>query len=277
VTTIVALLNGLLNALFDALCWPLKSFDPLWAMVWISLLTGVLMVWIFGKVSNQDGIKRAKDKIYGNIYGVLLFQDDVGVILRLQGRILRHILTYMKYSLIPMVILMIPVILIIIQLNLRFSVQPFEPGDSVLLKVKVRDASALDRPIALDLPGGIEKESPAVRIPSEREVAWRLRAQKPGEYPLAIRFGEDTVEKQILVGSRWGKTSARRPGAGVLDVLLWPGEAPLERSAPVESIEIDYPTLPLSVFGWNVHWLVAFFILSIVFGFAVKDFFGVQV
>ena len=42
-------------------------------------------------------------------------------------------------------------------------------------------------------------------------------------------------------------------------------------------MEISYPVLDLTVFGWNVHWLLAFFVLSIAFGFAFKDALGVEV
>ena len=35
--------------------------------------------------------------------------------------------------------------------------------------------------------------------------------------------------------------------------------------------------LAMPVFGWNIHWLVYFFVLSLAFGFAFKGVFGVQI
>ena len=275
-TTLVGLLNRSLDLILGLACWPFMKLAPVWALIWVSLLTGILMLWIFGKVSDQKSIKKVKDRIRGNLIGVRLFQNELGVVMRLQGKILRDTLTYMKYSLIPMLILMIPVILILIQLNLRFSVRPLEPGKPAIVKVKVRDGVDL-KSISLKTPEGIVVETPGVKIPSEREIAWRIRPEQEGDYFLDFSTGKNSLSKELVVGSRWGAISAVRTGKSVLEMLLWPGEAPLEASSPIESIEINYSSLPILVFGWDLHWLVLFFVLSIVFGFAFKDLFGVQI
>ena len=33
----------------------------------------------------------------------------------------------------------------------------------------------------------------------------------------------------------------------------------------------------VGIFGWGIHWLILFFVLSIAFGFALKDRFGVTI
>jgi len=47
------------------------------------------MLWIFGKVSNQDAIHKVRDRIRGNLLGVRIFGDEIGIMFRLQGKILR--------------------------------------------------------------------------------------------------------------------------------------------------------------------------------------------
>lgn len=277
-TIFVKFFNGLLTSLFDVICWPFQGLDPIWAMIVISLLTGLLMLWIFGKVSNQEAIKRIKDKIRGNLIAVRLYQNDLRVVLRLQGRILRDTLSYMKYSAVPMLVIIIPVVLILIQLNLRFSVRPLRPGERALVKVRVRDVSVLRENVVLETPEGVHVETPGVRMESEREVAWRIRVERSGRYLLAIRAGGGALEKELIVGTNWGPVSAVRTGKNLMEMLLHPGEAPIDPSSVIESVEVKkYPSLAIGVFGWDIHWLILFFVLSVVFGFAFKGVVGVEV
>ncbi|MDA2931050.1 hypothetical protein MYX84_14075 [Acidobacteria bacterium AH-259-O06] len=269
------LVNWFLTSLFGLLFWPFQGLDPVWALVVVSFLCGLLMVWVFGKVSNQEAIRRVKNKIRGNLLGVRLYQHDVRIVLRLQGRILRDTLTYMNYSIIPMLVLIVPLLLIIVQLNLHFSLRPLKPGESAVLKARLIHTVVLQENISLENPSGVKVETPGVRIDSEGEVAWRIRAQQPGRHLLTVRVGEQTVEKELYVGDRWGAVSALRSNS-LLDLLLYPGEARIDASEKVKSITVQYRPLPISIWGWNVHWLVLFFVLSILVAFIFKGAFGVE-
>jgi hypothetical protein len=59
--------------------------------------------------------------------------------------------------------------------------------------------------------------------------------------------------------------------------VLYPGERPLPAGTPVRSVEVLYPPDRLIAFGFGVHWLVAYLILSIAFGFAFKGVFKVDI
>ena len=269
--------NAALTGLFDLLVWPFKAMAPIWPILFISLVSGILMLWIFGKVSNQAAIKRTRDLIRGNLIGVRLFQNDVRVLLRLQGRILLDTLRYMKLSLIPMVVMLGPVLLIMIQLNLRYALRPVAPGETIVCKVQVRDAADLAKGVAIETPPGGGRGYPAGADPFGAEVAWRLRIEEPGRYTVRVRVGDSEVEKELVAGSGWASVSPLRTGAGPFEPLLYPGEAPLPASIGIESVALNYPELEVNVFGFTIHWLVLFFILSIVFGFAFKGLLGVEV
>jgi uncharacterized membrane protein (DUF106 family) len=297
--TLVHYLNSSCTRLFDILLWPVRTLDPAWGMLLVSLLAGVLMLWIFGLTSNQKAIARIKDRIAGNLIGVQLFQHDLGVLMRLQGRILLDTLVYMKHSLVPLLVMLLPVLLILAQLNLRYGVRPLEVGEKALVKIKVRDAAMIQRGLRLESGEGIVVETPGVRIPSEREVCWRIRAEKPGAYLLDVRTGaadsqtsntassapgagpaasgSSVVRKTVEVGRGGRPVAYRRTGTDSLDLLLYPGEPPIPAETGVESVEIIYPEARLEFFGLRVHWLVAFCILSIVFGFAFKPLLRVQI
>jgi hypothetical protein len=272
----VHFISWLLTNLFSCLLWPFQKFNPIWALVFVSWLSGILMLWIFGKVSNQQAIGRVRDRIRGNLLGVRLYQHELRVVLQLQGSILRDTLSYMRYSLIPMLVLILPVGLILAQLNLRFALRPLEPGHPALVKVKLRDSVQRKEEINLETPATIKVETPGVYLMSEKEIAWRIRAERPGYYSLKIRTRSDDIEKELWVGEGWGAVSPLRT-AHLGELLLYPGEPPINLSELIESIEVKYPVLNLSLFGWRVHWLVLFLFFSIIFGFAFKRVLGVEI
>ena len=198
--------------------------------------------------------------------------------MRLQRRILGDTMHYMKYALVPMIVLLVPVLLIMTQLNMRFAVRPLEPGEAVLVKAFVRDAALLEEKVVLETTDGVSVETAGVWIPSTREVAWRVRVESASEHEMTVRVGNETLESRLIAGDRWGPIPQRRTGRGVWETLLYPGEAPIPRAHPVEAVEIGYyPSLELGVLGWNVHWLVAIFILSMAFGFAFKGVLGMEI
>ena len=140
-------INVVLTPVFDLICWPFRALAPMWALAAISLASGILLVWLFGKASDQDRIRRIRDRIRGNLIGVRLYRHDIGVVLTLQGRIFGDTFRFMGLALVPMLIMIVPVVLIMTQLNLRFAVRPLAAGEPVLVKALVRNAAALDRPI----------------------------------------------------------------------------------------------------------------------------------
>lgn len=275
--TIADLVQRLPAAAFDLLCWPLRPLPPIGALTVLSALCGVALVWAFGKTSDQATIRRLRERIRGNLIGVRIFRRDTGVVLRLQRRIFADTARYLRRALVPMVVLLAPVVLVMAQLNLRFAARPVAPGEHVLVKAFVRDPGVLAGAVALDVDGGAAVETPAVRIPATREVAWRVRAQAAGEHRITVRIGGDTVATRLVAGEQWGPVPQRRTGRGALDTLLYPGEPPIPATHVVEAIEIGYPALELEVLGWSVHWLPAFLVLSLASGFAVKGRLGVEV
>ena len=195
--TIVNLVNRLLTPIFDLVCWPFLSLPPIWAMTIISLVSGVAMVWIFGKVSDQSTIRIVRDRIRGNLIGVRLFQSDIGVVMRLQRRIFGDTMHYMRHALVPMVVLLFPVLLIMTQLNLRFQSRPVAPGEPVLVKAFVRDTGSLDETISLETADGVAVETAGVRVLSAREVAWRVRVLTEGQHQMTVRVGDEELESHL--------------------------------------------------------------------------------
>ena len=278
-TSIVAIINTVCTFLFGVIYRLLNGLGPFWSLVGISFLGGILMVWIFGKVSDQDAIKHTRSRMSAELIALRLFKDDLKVFFRIQYSILIWTLRYLRQSIVPMLILMIPVVLILIQLNLHYAMKPLGVGEETLVNVTLRDAATLAQnpEISLQAGGEVEIETAGVRIPERREISWRVRGGTPGDLELVVKVGDESVTKQMSVGGRQEGVSSLRTGEHWLTNLLYPGEAPIPKQSAIESIEILYPELDLSIFGWGMNWLILFFVLSMGFGFSFKGVLGVHI
>ena len=197
--------------------------------------------------------------------------------LRLQRLIVVDTLRFLRLAAPPMLILAAPLVLIAAQLHLRFAVRPVEPGAATVVTATVRRASTLEGPIALVAPAGVAVETPPVRIRSTREIAWRMRVNRPGRHALRLEVGGETVDKTLVGGAGWGAVPQRRTGWGALDALFHPGEPSIPAGHGIEAVEIAYPPLDLRLLGLQVDWLVGFLVLSMATGFACKGLLGVEI
>ena len=268
--------NLALTRLFDLLLFPFRGLDALWGLAVVSLVAGVLLLWLFGKTSDQARIHDVRDRIRGNLIGIRLFGDDLGLLFRLQLRIFRQTLTYLRHAMMPMVVMLLPVLLILVQLNLRYAVRPLAPGESAVLTLRLRQGSPLASDVSLDAPAGVVVETPGVRVPALGEVSWRVRADAPGHHELTLRAGGASVTKELVVGEAWSAVSTLRT-ASIVDSLLNPGEPRIDGASPIASVELQYPPLALSLFGHGVDWLLFFFVASLLSGLAFRRLLGVEI
>lgn len=278
-TSVVSVLNIILTFLFGLIYGSLKWLGPFGSMVALSWLGGIFMVWIFGKVSNQDAILRTRNRLSSELIALRLFKDDLRVFFGIQYQVLVWTLKYLRHSLVPMLILMVPTLIILIQLNLHYGARPLRVGEPTLVKVTLRDPAALGRgvEIRLEAPANLKIETRGVRIEEMKEVCWRVRGVSPGRFDLTVSDGKMSVTKTVAVGGRLEGVSSMRTGEHWLTSLLYPGEAPIPSQSAIESIEIRYPELDIPILGKNVHWLILFLILSLGFGYAFKGLLGVQI
>ena len=275
----VSILNTATTVLFGLVYGPLKWLGPFWSLVGISALAGILMVWIFGKVSDQDAIQKTRGRLSAELIALRLFKDDLRVFFGIQYQVLVWTLRYLRHSLVPMLILMVPTIIILIQLNLHYGSRPLRVGEQTLVKVKLRDPTALARGanISLQAPENLKMETQGVRVEELKEVCWRIRGVSAGRFELIVDDGKISVTKQVVVGGPKEGVSSVRTGEHWLTSLLYPGETPIPSQSAIESIEIRYPQLDVSVFGRQVNWLIAFLVLSLGFGYAFKGLLGVEI
>jgi uncharacterized membrane protein (DUF106 family) len=271
--------NSALSRIFEVIFLPFRQASPWFGMVLISLLTGLLMLFIFRHTSNQESIRRSKNKIKAHLLELRLYKDNMKVSLKAYGNILLTNLKYVSHSVKPMLVMIVPVLLILIQLNLWFGYQSLDIGQEAILKITLENAkNPLQTDIEIEPSAGVAVETPALRIEDGREIDWRLRAREKGVHAIAFRLKNQSFSKEVaVVQNRLSKISAVKTRPSFFEEMFNPGERPLSKSLGIKAVEVVYPTPGMNFFGWHIHWLIVFFALSIIFGFALKGFFKVEI
>lgn len=271
--------NSAFGKIFDALFLPFRGMSPWVGMILISFLTGLLMLFVFKWTSNQQGIQKVKNRIKAHLLELRLFKDSLSQSLRSQGNILRCNLTYISYSVKPMLVMIIPIILILIQLNFWFGYESLTPNEPAILKIKlVEDQNPLETQIAVQLSSGLVMETPPLRIEESSEINWRFSATQAGIQQFTVTINGETITKKVSVAQKpLSKISPLKTNKNFFDQVMYPTESPIKGQIPVKSIEVQYPTKSMNLFGWKLHWIIVYFALSIIFGFAFKGIFKVQI
>jgi uncharacterized membrane protein (DUF106 family) len=279
----MAFVNAGLVLLFDLLLGPFRPLPALAGLAAVSLATSVAMLVVFRRTSNQAKLAAVKQSIHAALFEIRLFNDDLVAVLRAQTEILRHNATYLRLSFVPMLWVIVPLVLVVAQLQFYYGYAPIRPGQQVLVKAALRDGAVATSGAhdnggdvaTLEAPPPIRVETPAVYLPAGKEIVWRIAPQADGSYELRVHVGGETLTKTVVVADGVARRSPIRPAASFMDQLLYPSEPPLPAGSALSSLTVGYQDGNVDVFGWQLHWMIVYFALSIAFAFALRKPFGV--
>ena len=277
----MSFVNAALRATADALLYPFRDLPPIVGLTVVSLVTAVGLLLVFKRTSNQKALEAVKRRIHACLFEIRLFNDDLVAILRAQADILRHNLSYLRLTIRPTLFVLLPLVLVMAQLQFHYGYEGLRPGQKTLLRVDLAPGTVPSgqRPeVRLDVPAGLRADTDAIWIPAESQVAWRLVAEKDGDYELGIAVGAaPPVEKSVRVTGRAVRLAPERVDSGFISQLLYPAEPPLPEKGPIRAIRLAYPDREVSVLGFGMYWMIPFFVLSLLFAFSLKGFFKVTI
>jgi hypothetical protein len=249
---------------------------PLVIVVLVSVVTGLVMVVVFRYTSDQKAIRSAKDKLKAHLLAVRLFQDQLPVVLRSYGRILRGTVTYLRLAFRPLLFVIIPITVLIVQLDHYLGLVPFRTGEAFLITAQVSHMNILDE-VSLQLTEGLATTAPAVHVPANNQVVWRVVAEKNGRYDIGIGVSGQTFSKNIAVSSGIERLSPVRMRGRFWERFFVSAEPALPESSPLESIAVNYSGRS-SHFAWlDWNWIWLFLVLSLVAGFLFKEILGIEI
>jgi len=249
---------------------------PLAIVIAISLVIGLLMVVVFRYTSDQKGIRLAKDQLKAHLLAVRLFQDQLPVVLSSYARTIVGTGRYLRLAFKPLLFVIVPLIILIVQVDRYLGLTPMQAGQSFLVKVHTANSDVLDA-VSLALPPGIETTAPPVHIPIHNEVIWRLAAESSGLYDLGIGVNQQTISKRLVVSSGLARLSPVRLRGRLWERFFASGEPPVPESSPIQSIALNYPDRSINFAWMEWNWIWLFFVLSLVAGFFFKTVLRIEI
>jgi len=249
---------------------------PSLIVVAISLIIGLIMVIVFGYTSDQKAIHVAKDRLKAHLLALRLFQDQIHVVLRSYGRIVLATGHYLRLAFKPLLFVIVPMTFLLVQLDRYLGSVPLATGQSFLVKARMDDPDALNE-VSLQLPDGLATTAPAVHVPSDNEVTWRVVAAKPGDYNVNIQVADHTFSKRVIVGSGLPRLSSTRLRGKFWERIFISGEPALPENKFIQAIDVQYPDRNIAFAGIEWNWIWLFFVLSLAAGFLFKSILGIEI
>ena len=285
----MTILNALLASAFDLLLFPFRQFPPIVGLSVVSLLTAVGMLFVFRATSDQRRIEQVKRAMIAALFEIRLFNDDLPALFRAQGEMLKQNAAYLRLSLVPMLWMIVPIGLVVAQLEFHYGYAGLTPGQPALVKAHIRKSTtpltepasgpdAVSPPLSaalLEVPTEIRVLTAGAWFPATQEIIWRVMAEAPGEYVLNAKVDGGTFTKTVDATNRVVRRSPVRVAAGFMNQLMYPAEPPLPDGATVTSISVGYPSHAIRVLRWDLPWVIVYLVLSMAFAVALRKPFGV--
>ncbi len=269
----MSLLNALLGRLIDLWLTPFRHLPPITGLTVISFMVAIGVLIVFRVTSDQQRMHDVKRQLQAAIFEMRLFNDDVRAVLRALGEALRHQGTYVRLTLVPTAVTVVLLAPVVAHLEAVYGYKGLRPGRPVLVTAHMREGFGAGRgevDVELEVPAGIQVQTPAVWIPATHEVIWRLTPLRPGEYLLHVIVAGERFSKTMDAATAITRRSPVRPAQGVLNQLRYPVEPPLPASGPLAAIRLQYPERHLDLLGWRLHWIVVFAVLTMVAAVALR-------
>lgn len=266
---------NLLTGIFDLLMAPFGRHAGA-ALAAMSLLCGVAAIFIFRATSNQAGIRRTRSLVVAHVLEMRVYRDDLVLILRALGGTLVTQLHYLRVVAWPLILIGAVIGIAFTQLDARFARAPLGPGEDAVVTVTYRPGIDVMSGTSLEAGEGTVVDAARVRIPARREVAWRVRVQRPGRPVVTARAGEASYRFALAAEAGTGVVGDVR-AKSALSAFLHPGLPPLPADSPIDRVEIRYPSARHSLLGWHTHWLVVFTAWSLIGALIPKLLFRIEV
>ena len=267
----MGIFNFFLNTLGDLVMAPFQVETAWPGLVVFSVLVAVLAMLTYKYFSNQVALRDRRNRLLARVLEIRLYQDDIAGIFGMSLRIMMAAFSYIKESLRPLLIMLVPISLILIQMETWFEYRPLKSGDLTILSVAFDDTiDSLGSNISVTTSEGLALETEGLRSPNGSMVSWRLRSKISEKAWIDITVGDSVFRKKVNVAHGMQKISPKSVRAQLWNSIRYPAEPLMDKNSPIQSISLSYPKREFYVGRFSVNWIVAFFILTLTCGLIIK-------
>jgi uncharacterized membrane protein (DUF106 family) len=185
------------DTVFNPLFGWLLNIPPLLAILFLSLLLGLISTLLQKYLTDQEKMRRLKDdtKKMQKQMKEAQKEKDADKVMKLQGKLMPIQMDLMKESFRPLLWTMLPFLLIFFWLNSHFGYYPVEPG--VPFSVTAAFEEGLSGNATLVAPDGFTVDQPTKSI-EDGKISWTVSGPA-GEHTLRIDYAGAQVSRTVLV------------------------------------------------------------------------------
>ena len=270
-------LNSIFVNIFNFILIPVSNFSDEVKILYISILSGIIFLLIYGKVSNQKGIKETKRKIMAKVIEVALFRHSIKVCLNAQRALFKQGFKYLSFALIPLLILMVPCILIMAQINFHFQNRGLLEKEDAIIELSLDDPNDLTE---YELKASSGTLSPALRVDDELKIIWKYKNNNGTNLKdnVNLELTLDDLSLNIPLSIDGKKPSLLTYSRDFFEGLLFPSKFKVSKDfKEIKSISIKYPNAKQTYLGVTINWLWVFLIVSILSGLIASKVFKIEI
>lgn len=288
-------INYFITKIFDVILYPFTFINEFWGILFFSIFSSIIVLYIYKLVSSPKKIKETKDLIKANILAIRLYKDFWKVIVSSFGKSLYYTMKYFLLNMIPL-ILIIPILApVFSQMLIRYEMKPFNIGDEVVIKAKFYktvDLNSIDAKInsngllrpkktlswQVDSNNQIIKQDmKPIFLNAINEINWKMEIAKEGNEEIELIINGNSYKKNFVSKKDYrGVISEYKYGRSNIEHILYPGEDIFKDDETVDYINIYYKGRLVSFLGTEIHWLIHYLILVLIIVLALKKRFGVE-
>ncbi len=277
-------INFFLTKVFNVILSPFNGVNDFWPVLFLSIVLSFIILYILKYISFPKKIVESKEKIKANIFAIRIYKDFWKVILSSFFKSLFHTFKYFVFNLAPFLII-IPLLLpVFSQMETRYGIRPFNPGETIILKanfdndykgykislVKNEFVKTVMNPVFINAWKDEEKTKPI------RVANWKLEAVKNGKTDLKIMIDNEVFSKNLMIGESKASLSDMKYKVSNFGHFLYPAEKLIKNNDILSSIEIHYPGKLIKFLGFKMHWILWNLIIVMVLILAFRKKFGVE-
>lgn len=236
---------------------PLLGLQPIWVVIIISVGITALMTLIYKLFTDQNVMKTLKDDMKLLQKEVKEFSQHPEKMAESQKKMMAKNFEYMKHSMKPTLITMVPILLIIGWLSGHLSYVPLVPGQVFDINVTADISNLTIEAKNITIFGNLTQNS------ADGKFSWELKGEK-GEHIIGFSSGDTYAEKKILI----------------TDKQEYENPIQIVTNSKIKTITVGnnklYPLGNFRLFGWKPTWLGVYIVISILASMALRKLFNIH-
>ena len=275
-----------MNAVFDIFYFGSSVIARYFFTAIVSIFSAIIFLLIFKKTSNQNIIKAHKDKIFGNLLQLTVYKDKLDLLFLSIISILKYNCYYIKQTLVPLLIICVPLIFFTLQVNNYCGYEPLKSNHRFIIKAQIENRNTTEKihvninDVYCETSPEIFIETPPLRIEKEGTLFWRAKVvdssiNRVPYIRIGVQGTSRFVEKAVAVNHMAERFSPDKIKGTVWDRFLNNSVGGLPEDVVFNRVSIDYKRARLPFFFWKVDSIFLYFLLTLVFALILKNFFRV--